>query len=115
MFAAWDEQLAQLDLYLAAVDRGAPTRRVRRVHLVQRSLRCRHVFGRVEELYHDRRSLVRVVENLDSLGGNVHGRSLARLSLGQARGEMIGIDVGESDYACVHDPPFRSLTSRTLR
>ncbi len=87
-------------LIFAAVDRGARPRRVRRIHRVEGSLRCRHVVGRLEELHHDRGALVLVVKDLDSFGGNVNRRSLAGLGLIQAPGQVIGIDVGESDDAC---------------
>ena len=60
---------AQFGLDLAAVDRSAPSRCVRRVHRVQRGFRRRHVVGRLEKLDHDRGALVRVVEDLDPLGG----------------------------------------------
>jgi hypothetical protein len=93
-----------LGLDLAAVDRGAGSRCVRRVHRVECGFRRRHVVRRLEVLDHDCGALVSVMENLDSLGGNVHGRSLP--GLGQALGHVIGIDVREPDYACVHGSPL---------
>src|SRR5919106_2362708 len=83
---------AQIRLDLAAVDRRARPGGFGRVHLVEWALCRRHVVGGLEELDRDRGALVRVVENLDSLGGNVDGRSLAGLGLGQSLGEVIGID-----------------------
>jgi hypothetical protein len=97
----------QVGLDLAAVDRDARPRGVARVHRVERALRGRHGLGGLEELDHHRGALVRVVEDLDPDGGDVHGRG-AVLDPGQVPGEVIGVDVREPDDARVHGLSFRS-------
>jgi hypothetical protein len=55
--------------------------------------------GPSEQLDHDCGALIRVVENLDALGRDVDGRTLAGLNVGQASGQVIRIDVREPDHA----------------
>src|SRR3954447_22747957 len=104
---------SQVGLDLGAVDRGARPRRVRRIHGVEGALRRRHVIGRLDELDYDRGALVRVVENLDALGRDVHGWSPAGLNLVQTPRQVIRIDVGEPDHACVHGSSSWSSMTRT--
>jgi hypothetical protein len=54
------------------------------------------------------------VEDLDSLCGNVHGRAVAALGVGQAPGHVIRIDIRESDDACEHRFSSRSLGEANL-
>ena len=75
---------------------------IARIHVVQRAFGRCHVVGRLEELDHDRRALVRVVQDLNALGRNIDRRTLTALNLGNAPGQVVGVDVRKPDHTCVH-------------